>query len=156
LFTAGVCPAVFFYGDTTKICGAAKRRHNTFKRYLGIVVPQRYTFPIVVTLPAAGTEMTIDDYLASLKDGRVPSGLSAPLQSLWQEARGDWEAAHKIVQAQDTSDAAWVHAYLHRKEGDAANAGYWYRRAKHPVSDAALEVEWRNIVSALLEAAQTA
>ncbi|HUU72283.1 MAG TPA: hypothetical protein VMW70_06640 [Burkholderiales bacterium] len=95
--------------------------------------------------------MTLADYLASLNDDDPPSGLPAPLQSLWQEARGDWDRAHKIVQAQDTTDAAWVHAYLHRKEGDAANAGYWYRRAQRPVSDGTLENEWRDIVSTLLE-----
>jgi hypothetical protein len=100
--------------------------------------------------------MTVDDYLASLKDGALPSGLSAPLQSLWQEARGDWDAAHKIIQAQDTRDAAWVHAYLHRKEGDAANAAYWYRRAKRPVCDEVLEVEWRDIVDTLFDAAPEA
>ena len=100
--------------------------------------------------------MTVDDYLASLKGGLLPSGVSAPLQSLWQEARGDWDAAHKIIQAQDTRDAAWVHAYLHRKEGDAANAAYWYRRAKRPVCDEALEVEWRDIVNTLFDAAPEA
>jgi len=95
--------------------------------------------------------MTLADYLASLNDDDPPSGLPSPLQSLWQEARGDWDRAHKIVQAQDTTDAAWVHAYLHRKEGDAANAGYWYRRAQRPVSDDTLENEWRDIVGTLLE-----
>ena len=77
--------------------------------------------------------------------------MSAPLQALWQEARGEWKRAHEIVQGEDTAEAAWVHAYLHRKEGDSANAGYWYRRAKRPVSTEALENEWRCIVTDLID-----
>ncbi|KPK32388.1 MAG: hypothetical protein AMJ66_06625 [Betaproteobacteria bacterium SG8_40] len=94
--------------------------------------------------------MTIDDYIASLKKETFPPGLPAPLQALWHEARGDWESAHKIVQGEDTAEAAWVHAFLHRKEGDAANAAYWYRRSKRPVSTDSLDSEWRSIAGDLL------
>ncbi len=95
--------------------------------------------------------MTLDDYIASLKNERPSPELPAPLQALWHEARGDWASAHRIVQGEDTAEAAWVHAYLHRKEGDAANAAYWYRRSKRPVSTEALENEWRSIVTDLID-----
>ena len=64
--------------------------------------------------------------------------------------QGQWDEAHKIVQDEDTADAAWVHAYLHRVEGDLGNAGYWYRQAGQPVAKDSLEAEWERIVSALL------
>lgn len=88
---------------------------------------------------------------------RTSLGASAPpekagplLTALWHDAKGDWQRAHEIVQEEEGAEAAWVHAYLHRKEGDLSNAGYWYRRAGRPVSKASLEDEWETIVSAFL------
>jgi len=72
------------------------------------------------------------------------------VQALWWAAKGDWDAAHKIVMGEDGADAAWVHAYLHRVEGDLANAGYWYRTAGKPVAKGPLEAEWEAISGALL------
>ena len=80
---------------------------------------------------------------------RRPS-LEPPLAALWWAAKGEWDEAHKIVQDEETADAAWVHAYLHRVEGDLGNAGYWYRQAGQPVAKDSLEAEWERIVSALL------
>jgi len=71
---------------------------------------------------------------------------------LWHAAKGDWKAAHELAQAQQDRDGAWVHAYLHRQEGDEANAAYWYRRAQKPVASSPLEGEWEAIVQALLPA----
>jgi hypothetical protein len=71
--------------------------------------------------------------------------------ALWHEARGDWNAAHQTEQDIDDATGAWIHAYLHRKEGDAGNAAYWYRRAGKPVCRTSLEVEWDEIAGALLE-----
>ena len=89
------------------------------------------------------------DFKASLANAKPADGLAPPLAALWWAAKGDWDAAHKIVQDEETTDAAWVHAYLHRVEGDLGNAGYWYRRAgKHAAQDS-LEAEWERIVSAL-------
>ena len=89
-------------------------------------------------------------YIASL-DGAAPApDLSAPLAALWWAAKGDWDQAHKIVQDESSREAAWVHAYLHRVEGDLGNAGYWYRQAGQPVAKDSLEAEWERIVSALL------
>jgi hypothetical protein len=70
--------------------------------------------------------------------------------ALWHDARGDWHAAHEAAQAIDDATGAWIHAYLHRKEGDASNAAYWYRRAARPVSRAELDAEWEEIAAALL------
>ena len=69
---------------------------------------------------------------------------------MWHERRGDWTKAHEIAQDDDSRDAAWVHAYLHRREGDQSNAAYWYRQAAKPVIRGSLDQEWREIVEALL------
>lgn len=94
---------------------------------------------------------SLEDFLVSLKQASVPAGLPALLEALWQDARGDWDRAHQIVQQDKSKDGAWVHAYLHRKEGDLGNAGYWYRRAKRDVATGTLENEWRSIVKDLIE-----
>ena len=72
------------------------------------------------------------------------------LQALWFAGRGDWELAHEIAQAEDSREAAWVHAYLHREEGDTSNAAYWSRRAGRPISTGVLRIEWEMIVRELL------
>jgi len=86
----------------------------------------------------------------SLKDSQPPEGLSALLQALWWDAKNDWEKAHSVAQDVSNREGSWVHAYLHRKEGDQGNAGYWYSRAGKPKSAASLEEEWEEIVQALL------
>lgn len=94
--------------------------------------------------------MTLPDFKATL--GTSPPAEIAPLlRALWHDASGDWEAAHRIAQDVETTDGAWVHAYLHRKEGDAGNAAYWYRRAGRPVAPDTLDAEWERIALALLE-----
>ena len=94
--------------------------------------------------------MNVAAFIASL-DGAAPApNLNAPLAALWWAAKGQWDEAHKIVQDEATSDSAWVHAYLHRVEGDLGNAGYWYRQAGQPVAKDSLEAEWERIASALL------
>src|SRR5688572_16405617 len=79
-----------------------------------------------------------------------PRGLAPPVEALWWAAKGDWDKAHRIVMEEDGANAAWVHAYLHRVEGDLPNAGYWYRAAGKPVCPDALEAEWSAIAAALL------
>ena len=90
------------------------------------------------------------DFRASLSGAAPAPDLDAPLAGLWWAAKGQWDAAHKIVMREETAEAAWVHAYLHRVEGDLGNAGYWYRQAGQPVAKDSLEAEWERIVSALL------
>src|SRR5262245_41557802 len=72
-----------------------------------------------------------------------------PLAAFWWAAKGDWDRAHKIVQDEGDANSAWVHAYLHRVEGDLGNAGYWYRQAGQPVAKDSLEAEWERIAAAL-------
>ena len=97
--------------------------------------------------------MNVAQFKASLSAAAPTPQLGAPLAALWWAARGDWDQAHRIVQDEETSQAAWVHAYLHRVEGDSANAGYWYRRAGKPAATASLEAEWEAIASTLLRGA---
>ena len=92
----------------------------------------------------------MSDFRASLSGEAPAPNLDAPLAAMWWAAKGDWNKAHVIAQDEDTSDAAWVHAYLHRVEGDIGNAGYWYRQAGKPVATGALEAEWEEIVGVLL------
>jgi hypothetical protein len=91
--------------------------------------------------------VTLEEFQTS---GNEPAGLTPALRALWHEAKGQWEAAHQIAQEDDSRDAAWVHAYLHRKEGDLSNARYWYARAGRAAHAGSLEEEWRDIVRALL------
>jgi hypothetical protein len=72
------------------------------------------------------------------------------LLALWWDAKGDWARAHEIAQDVEGADGAWVHAYLHRREGDLSNAGYWYRRAGRRVATGDLRVEWEAMVGELL------
>lgn len=109
-------------------------------------------------------QMSFADFASSLaRDSRPPASLSIPLRALWLEAKGDWAGAHELAQAADTAgggrnaarDGAWVHAYLHRKEGDEGNAAYWYTRAGRPVASGDLAAEWQEIVTELLAAKAT-
>lgn len=100
--------------------------------------------------------MSFEEFQASTAGAAAapPAGLSRPLQGLWHDARGDWEAAHRCAQEEKSRDGSWVHAYLHRKEGDLGNAGYWYAQAERPLPKAGvtLEAEWQAIARELLEA----
>ena len=93
--------------------------------------------------------MDFETFRKSLARSTPPEELSAELEALWSDARGDWDGAHRLVQDLETPESAWVHAYLHRKEGDISNAGYWYRRAGRPPKDVALGIEWEEIARAL-------
>ena len=97
--------------------------------------------------------MNYDDFLASLEQETPPLSIgSAPLQALWYDAKAQWDLAHELVQNETSSQAAWVHAYLHRKEGDLGNARYWYGQAGRAAARCPLEEEWEQIVQALLDA----
>jgi hypothetical protein len=95
--------------------------------------------------------MTVED-LRTAVDRRTPLSDSAPtlVRALWHDATGNWDAAHEVAQDVETPEGAWVHAYLHRKEGDLGNAGYWYRRAGKPATTGPLDEEWEAIAAALL------
>ena len=95
--------------------------------------------------------MTLDDFRQSLTATHPSGELTHALAGLWWDAKGDWPRAHESTQQDEGPDGSWVHAYLHRKEGDQGNATYWYRRAGKPVCRESLGAEWMAIVQALLE-----
>lgn len=95
--------------------------------------------------------MTLFEFRASLA-ASAPPPLSPPLLALWRDAKGDWDGAHEGVAASSAPDAMWVHAYLHRAEGDLGNARYWYARAGHAPATGPLSEEFEAILAALLVA----
>jgi hypothetical protein len=95
--------------------------------------------------------VTMAGFRASLSAATPALGLNAPLAALWWAAKGKWDEAHKIVQDEETVDAAWVHAYLHRVEGDLDNARYWYRLARRRPASGDTASEWGAITATLLE-----
>ena len=94
--------------------------------------------------------MEFNEFRESLKSAAPPDGLPAALEALWWDAKGSWDKAHESAQRDEGPDGAWVHAYLHRKEGDLSNAKYWYRRADRAAAYGDLEKEWAAIVAVLL------
>lgn len=94
--------------------------------------------------------MNLEEFRRSLSADAPPAGLARALEALWRAKRGEWDAAHALAQAEDNPTGAWVHAHLHRIEGDEANAGYWYRRAGKPHCTAPLDEEWAQIAETLL------
>jgi hypothetical protein len=94
--------------------------------------------------------MTLEEFRSTLEMAHVPENLSLPLRAMWEDARGNWSGAHAIAQDLHDETGSWIHAYLHRKEGDLGNASYWYRRAGQPIAHDPLDDEWTRIVSALL------
>ncbi len=94
--------------------------------------------------------MTLEEFQASLAEAAPPPGLSLAVQGLWWDGKGDWARAHGCAQDQDDRIGAAVHAYLHRKEGDLGNAGYWYARAGRTMPKGTLDDEWRALARDLL------
>ncbi len=95
--------------------------------------------------------MSFEEFAASIQ-GESPPPMPQALQALWYDEAGDWDKAHDAAQADRGPAGAWVHAYLHRKEGDLGNAQYWYAKARQPVSKLPLEEEWEAIARDLLKA----
>ena len=93
--------------------------------------------------------MDFPEFKRSLAKAKPPAGVAPALAALWWAGKDEWEKAHKIVMDEADKDCAWVHAYLHRVEGDLGNAGYWYRQAGQPVAKDSLEAEWERIASTL-------
>jgi hypothetical protein len=98
--------------------------------------------------------MTLDDFRQSLTAGKPPVELPLALAGLWWDAKGDLTRAHESAQQDEGPAGSWVHAFLHRKEGDQDNAAYWYGRAVKPVCRDSFDVEWLSIVTELLETEQ--
>jgi hypothetical protein len=96
--------------------------------------------------------MTLGELKHSVMKAEPPAGLAPAVAALWWDAKGDWERAHALIMDEDGKDCAWVHAYLHRREGDLDNAGYWYAKAGKAVPAVPLQDEWDSIAAALLGA----
>lgn len=95
--------------------------------------------------------MTLDKFTQLIAEHEeCPLSLSLALQAMWHDKKGNWDKAHRTVDHASDTDSAWVHAYLHRKEGDLSNARYWYKRSGHLESQAELDQEWEQITSDLL------
>lgn len=94
--------------------------------------------------------MNFEEFSGSLSLPEPPANISIYLRSLWYEAKGDWETSHTLIQDVNDTTAAWIHAYLHRKEGDIGNADYWYRRAGKKRPSVSLEEEWEHISRACI------
>lgn len=90
------------------------------------------------------------EFKDSLSLDTPPPNLTIALEALWYDGKGNWEKAHELVNDLKDQPSCWVHAYLHRKEGDNWNADYWYRNANKKRPNISLEEEWQLIVSAML------
>ncbi len=96
--------------------------------------------------------MTLDEFRESLTATEPPARLTHALAGLWWDGKGDWKRAHESAQQDEGGEGSWVHAYLHRKEGDQSNAAYWYSRAGKSMCQEPLDAEWLSIVTALVKA----
>jgi hypothetical protein len=94
--------------------------------------------------------MTLSSFKESLSENEPPQNCSVYLNALWHDAKGDWDKAHELIQDISDENASWIHAYLHRKEGDISNAGYWYNRAGKRKPVIPLDKEWEEIVVAMI------
>ena len=97
--------------------------------------------------------MNTKEFVQSIEEGNLPKDLDIETQALWIERNGNWQEAHDMVKSLETMKAFWVHAYLHRREGDIRNAQYWYSRAGRKLPDLSPDEEWQEIVGHFLKAA---
>ena len=95
--------------------------------------------------------MQLNEFIQSIKEDTLPQGLSEPLQAMWHARKADWETAHNIAQSISTELGSWIHAHLHRVEGDLSNADYWYKRAGKPQFQGSTEAEADEIVNSIFK-----
>jgi hypothetical protein len=140
--------------EGTMTRAAVSKRHPMFGALKGLV---RIAPGTDITAPAdpdwadlSAAAMTLDEFKRSLSETEPTASSSPALAALWWAAKGDWGRAHALVMDEEGGNCAWVHAYLHRVEGDLDNAGYWYRQAGKAVPQGTLQSEWVAIADALL------
>lgn len=95
--------------------------------------------------------MVFEKFLGSLDADAPPEKTDKELKALWWDAKGNWDKAHRIIMVMNNTTASWVHAYLHRKEGDLSNASFWYTNAGRKMPEISLEDEWSEIVKVILD-----
>ena len=94
--------------------------------------------------------MNYSEFVRSLSDDQPPAGLTPLLKALWFDGKGNWDESHNVAEYIHEKNGSWIHAYLHRKEGDISNARYWYSMASQPVCKDSLEEEWQALVRQFL------
>ena len=97
--------------------------------------------------------MTYEEFISSLASEQPPYKMPEILKALWYDGKDNWNESHNVAQDIDDKNGSWVHAYLHRKEGDISNARYWYTRAGKPESKVSLKEEWESLVRHFIERA---
>lgn len=95
--------------------------------------------------------MTFQEFKNTLKDSIPLDDMDRLLVALWLDAKGEWNQAHQLAQSIPSSEGSWVHAYLHREEGDLGNASYWYSKAGKSMPNISLDEEWERIVKVLMK-----
>jgi hypothetical protein len=90
--------------------------------------------------------MTIEEFILSVEGKNAPAGINDFLLALWYDKKGEWDKSHEISQNLNNASGYWIHAYLHRKEGDLGNAAYWYQRAGKELPQSSISEEWRNLL----------
>ncbi len=135
-------------------CDASQRPRKVARRAFSVnhfnpTLPDRTRMASDI-LGAGVPAMNLEEFQSSLSREAPPADLGPALAGLWWDAKGDWAKAHESAQQDEGPTGAWVHAYLHRKEGDATNAAYWYQRAGKSEGRGAFEQEWEEIAAALV------
>jgi hypothetical protein len=95
--------------------------------------------------------MSYEEFKATLSQNTPPENLNDLLKAIWFDGKGNWTASHDVAQEIHTKEGSWIHAYLHRKEGDLGNATYWYSKAGKPVAKVSLDEEWEQLVREFLK-----
>jgi len=95
--------------------------------------------------------MTFEEFQTTLQLNTPPGTINEELRALWLDGKGEWDAAHDLAQKIGGVNGAWIHAYLHREEGDNGNANYWYSKAGKSMPDSSLKEEWENLVKEFLK-----
>ena len=92
-------------------------------------------------------KIKVAGFISSLSFEDPPAGLTVHEKALWFAGKGAWEKAHDLIQDVDDKQAAQIHAFLHRQEGDISNAQYWYAKAGTQMPELSLEEEWESLVT---------
>ena len=95
--------------------------------------------------------LTLNEVIETIKEETPPEDISDTLQTMWHTRQGEWETADNIAQSISTALGSWIHAYLHRVEGDLSNAGYWYKRAGKPQFQGSTKAEADEIINSIFK-----
>lgn len=146
----------FQSANATHAPNIRRNRKNSSMSDNPVASSQKTPTAFRLTASPHADEMTFDEFIGSVKKGgQPPDGCLESLQALWHLRAGDWERAHEIAQSISGREGSWIHAHLHRVEGDLSNADYWYARSGRPRPNLSLEQEWEAMIRELLAARTT-